>query len=92
MCSELSSPEHSLSDVSSVAGTGACDGFGANESVMADLLENWPEMGEGFWSEVFPAAGWSGSSDFTSGNSELNMEGGFWRDVFNRAEELTEFI
>lgn len=55
---------------------------------------------DGFWSEVFPAVEWSGGSDFSAGGSDsklqfanLNREDNdFWRDVFNRAEELTKYI
>ncbi|XP_057781332.1 transcription factor MYB14-like [Salvia miltiorrhiza] len=102
MCSELSSPGESLSEVSSAIISDAGHG-GRDDALMSDLLDKWSEMGESFWSDVFPAGEWSGSSDFLSGNSdpdqfrfaesELNMEdSSFWRDVFNRAEELTEFV
>ncbi|KAH6823206.1 hypothetical protein C2S53_016629 [Perilla frutescens var. hirtella] len=92
--SELSSPGNSLSEVSSVAGAG-----GDNDFVVADLLDQWTEMGESFWSEVFPAEEWSGGSDSqlqfeNSFPAELDGEDGndFWRDVFNRAEEFTKYI
>lgn len=89
ICSELSSPGDSLSEVSSGHG-------GRDDAFMSDLLAQLPEMGESFWSEVFPAGEWGGSShpQLQFGDSfapELNLEdSSFWRDVFNRADELTE--
>lgn len=56
---------------------------------------------DGFWSEIFPAVEWSGGSDFSAGDSDSQLQFGnlnrevdndFWRDVFNRADELTKYI
>ncbi|KAL1550140.1 transcription factor MYB14-like [Salvia divinorum] len=95
---ELRSPGDSLSEVSSAVTSDAGHG-GFDDALMSDLLDKWPEMGDNFWSEIFPA---EERSDFSSGNSnpqpqfaapELHMEdSSFWRDVFNRAEEHVMYI
>ncbi|XP_042047762.1 transcription factor MYB14-like [Salvia splendens] len=94
---ELRSPGDSLSEVSSVVTSDDGHGGGYDDALMSDLWDN------NFWSEILTAEEWSGSSsDFSCGNSdaqpqfadpELHMEdSSFWRDVFNRADELVMYI
>ncbi|PWA59700.1 homeodomain-like protein [Artemisia annua] len=84
-CSQLNSPQHSYSEISSVT---------TNDNGDIKVMGNSQETDEDFWTEIFSS---EISSQFTTVEegykykSSMNDDMQFWFNVFTRGDELLEY-